>query len=99
MYVSGGKKCLFFGKFDLLCCLETPVLRFAFCRISNELSGNCMKENLNMRSLVLPASCEDNFPAQSKSFDLKKWSHDISTAIYIDYWPIVKGEYLIDREK
>ena len=52
-----------------------------------------------MRSLVLPASCEDNFPTQSKSFDLKKWSHDISTAIYIDYWPIVKGEYLIDREK
>ena len=27
--VSGGKKCSFFGKFDLLCFLETPVLRFA----------------------------------------------------------------------
>ena len=27
--VSGGKKCLFFGKFGLLCFLETPVLRFA----------------------------------------------------------------------
>ena len=26
--VSGGKKCLFFGKFDVLCFLETPVLRF-----------------------------------------------------------------------
>ena len=26
---SGGKKCLFFGKFDVLCFLETPVLRFA----------------------------------------------------------------------
>ena len=28
--VSGGKKCLFFGKFDMLCFLLTPVLRFAF---------------------------------------------------------------------
>ena len=27
--VSGGKKCSFFGKFDMLCFLETPVLRFA----------------------------------------------------------------------
>ena len=26
--VSGGKKCSFFGKFDMLCILETPVLRF-----------------------------------------------------------------------
>ena len=28
--VSGGKKCSFFGKFGVLCSLETPVLRFAF---------------------------------------------------------------------
>ena len=27
--VSGGKKCLFFGYFGVLCFLETPVLRFA----------------------------------------------------------------------
>ena len=27
--VSGGKKCLFFGDFGVLCFLETPVLRFA----------------------------------------------------------------------
>ena len=27
--VSGGKKCLFFGKFGVLCFLETPALRFA----------------------------------------------------------------------
>ena len=26
--VSGGKKCSFFGKFGLLCFLETPILRF-----------------------------------------------------------------------
>ena len=33
--VSGGKKCLFFGNFGVLCFLETPVLRFAllpYCR-------------------------------------------------------------------
>ena len=29
VYVSGGKKCLLFGNFDVLCFLETPVLRFA----------------------------------------------------------------------
>ena len=27
--VSGGKKCSFFGKFGMLCFLETPVLRFS----------------------------------------------------------------------
>ena len=27
--VSGGMKCSFFGKFGVLCFLETPVLRFA----------------------------------------------------------------------
>ena len=27
--VSGGKECSFFGKFGMLCFLETPVLRFA----------------------------------------------------------------------
>ena len=29
MCVSGGKKCLFFGNFGVLCFLKTPVLRFA----------------------------------------------------------------------
>ena len=28
VWVSGGKKCSFFGKFDVLCSLVTPVLRF-----------------------------------------------------------------------
>ena len=27
-YISGGKKCSFFGKFGLLCFLVTPILRF-----------------------------------------------------------------------
>ena len=29
VFISGGKKCSFSGKFDMLCFLETPVLRFA----------------------------------------------------------------------
>ena len=28
--VSGGNKCSFFGKFGVLCFLETPVLKFPF---------------------------------------------------------------------
>ena len=31
-FASGGKKCSLFGKFDMLCFLETPVLRFALLR-------------------------------------------------------------------
>ena len=34
--VSGGKKCLFFGKFDVLCCLERTVLRFALLPINDD---------------------------------------------------------------
>ena len=30
MCISRGKKCSFFGKFGMLCFLETPVLRLAF---------------------------------------------------------------------
>ena len=33
--VSGGKKCLFFGKFGKLCFLATPVLRFALLLPTN----------------------------------------------------------------
>ena len=33
--VLGGKKCLFFGKFGMLCFLESPVLRFANNRVDN----------------------------------------------------------------
>ena len=29
-HVSGSKKCSFYGKFGVLCFLETPVFRFAF---------------------------------------------------------------------
>ena len=32
VWVPAGKKCSFFGKFDVLCFLKTPVLRFALLR-------------------------------------------------------------------
>ena len=35
--VSGGKKCLFFGNFGVLCFLETPVLRFALLPYSRRI--------------------------------------------------------------
>ena len=37
--VSGGKKCLFFGNFDILCFLETPVLRFALLPYYRRIMG------------------------------------------------------------
>ena len=37
--VSGGKKCLFFEKFVVLCFLETPVLRFDELLPANSHSG------------------------------------------------------------
>ena len=38
--VSEGKKCSFFGKPGVLCFLETPVLRFALCLITNNFLIN-----------------------------------------------------------
>ena len=38
--VSGSKKCLFFGKFGVLCFLETPFWDSSFCLITNDL-GPC----------------------------------------------------------
>ena len=35
--VLWGKKCLFFGKFDVLCFLETPVLDLSFCLIADDI--------------------------------------------------------------
>ena len=44
--VSGGKKCSFFGKFGVLCLLETPILRFALLPYyrRNDLSVETMGE-------------------------------------------------------
>ena len=51
--VSGGKKCLFFGNFGVLCFLETPVLRFALLPYYRRYIGsyfgqeNQINKNLN----------------------------------------------------
>ena len=37
--VSGGKKFSFFGKFDVLCFLETPALRFTLLPYYQRISG------------------------------------------------------------
>ena len=45
--VSGGKKCSFFGKFDVVCFLETPFVRFALFPYNRRLSFQILnvKEN------------------------------------------------------
>ena len=43
--VSGCKKCLFFGIFGVLCFPETPVLRFAFLLITDDVT-NTETENI-----------------------------------------------------
>ena len=37
--VSGGKKCSFFWKFDVLCFLEAPVLKFVLLSYYQRISG------------------------------------------------------------
>ena len=45
--VSGGKKCLFFGNFDVLCFLETPVSRFALFKLYYQL-----------QRIIIPPHCQ-----------------------------------------
>ena len=45
--VSGGKKCLFFGNFGVLCFLETPVLRFALLPYYRRIM--CLEENMQRK--------------------------------------------------
>ena len=49
--VSGGKKCLFFRKFDVLCFLETPVLRFA---LPSCLKNSCFYDLVFISSVIIP---------------------------------------------
>ena len=67
--VSGSKKCSFFGKLDVLCFLETPVLRFAllpYYRRKKSENKNLFKYNflnclglkwLSLPKIFLSASC------------------------------------------
>ena len=47
--VSRGKKCLFFRNFDVLCFLETPVLRFALLPYYRRESLNLDIKKLQMK--------------------------------------------------
>ena len=52
MHISGGKKCSFFGKFGVLCFLETPGLRFAFLPYYRRLAKPLRKKtHLSKRRL------------------------------------------------
>ena len=49
--ISGGRKYLFFGKFGVLCFLETPILRFALLSYYQQnRSLNCEPCNSKMNS-------------------------------------------------
>ena len=54
--VWGGKKCLFFGKFDVLCFLETPVLIFAlwpyYRRIIFCFCQETISQSMTMKSII-----------------------------------------------
>ena len=53
--VSGGKKCLFFGNFGVLCFLEIPVLRFALLPYYRGIGESVLFCNLKafVTSLIL----------------------------------------------
>ena len=53
VYVSGGKKYLFFGNFGVLCFLETPVLRFALLPYYRRITASFKKFVLTSLSVRL----------------------------------------------
>ena len=53
--ISGGKKCLFFGKLGVLCFLETPVLRFTLLPYYRRNTENLMQKGIcNQGNIKLP---------------------------------------------
>ena len=56
-YALGGKKCSFFGKFDVLCFLENPVLRFAllpYYQQIKKISWGSRYESANSQREICP---------------------------------------------
>ena len=62
VYVSGGKKCSFFGKFGVLCFRETLVLRFALLRYYRRIYGSeCSKLSVKIIEIILkPLNSSEN---------------------------------------
>ena len=46
--VSGGKKCLFFGNFSVLCFLETSVLRFTLLPYYQRYEPHHLRSSINL---------------------------------------------------
>ena len=59
MCISGGKKCLFFGKFDVLCFLETPVLKLAYLAYCRRYR-HCEIAWTSMKSLITYLNLSDS---------------------------------------
>ena len=51
--VSGGKKCLFFGKFGVLCFLETTVLRFVLLPYYRRLKNPVFLDTQSLQNFIL----------------------------------------------
>ena len=51
--VSGGKKCLFFGKFGVLCFLETTVLRFVLLPCYRRLKDPVFLDTQSFQNFIL----------------------------------------------
>ena len=65
--VSGGKKCSFFGKFGVLCFLETLVLRFALLRYYRKTAD--LKAKIVKRSLIGFNKIENKKNKQTRKLD------------------------------
>ena len=59
--VSGGKKCSFFGKFGMLCLLETPVLRFALLFYYRRVLAWPLKNVSQNQGASVFAVCENRY--------------------------------------
>ena len=69
MYVSGGKKCSFFGNFGVLCFLETPVLRFALLPYYRRYQCDSIpicSINFQQLPVKLPATTGSKFNTRKK---------------------------------
>ena len=71
VYVSGGKKCLFFGHFGVLSLLETPVLRFALLPYSRRFNVNKEIDARPSFQELNPLDIQQEKPASSPDIHAK----------------------------
>ena len=70
--VSGGKKCLFFGNFGVLCFPETPILRFALFPYYRRISEMFLFVNssFNDTKKCISFRCHHRIDFSIKRFDV-----------------------------